>query len=146
MANRVMKFVLRGKPLDTVYHETTIECFSSDIKAFLAKHLNEAVYVSMNKTTAIKMYKQIRGFYSLHARYNTTPYDSNLKKIIREFEINTFGKEYKCIAYIGPDVNAVNKAIDRTVIGAGRAAYTLDLRLLNGYIHKPEMKSEDCNG
>ena len=140
--DRVMKFVLKGKPLDTTYDGLWLECFSDKIRAFLEEHPNEAVYVSMNKATAIKMYTYGRKRYDFPYP-GLTDYETNLKKIIREFEINTFGKEYKCIAYIGPNEDAINKAIEDTVIGAGRAVYTLDLRPLNGYIHKPIRRNCD---
>ena len=126
---RVMKFVLRGRPLNEFFDETHMVHFNDKIKAFLDEHPDEVVYVSVNKTTAEKMRKGVI-------------YSPILEKIAEAFQNNLFGKDYKCLAYIGPNEDAINKAIEDTVIGAGRAVYTLDLRKLNGYIRKPEMKGE----
>ena len=134
---RVMKFILQGKVLETIYHETAIKCFSDKIKAFLAEHSNEAVYVCMNKATAKRMYKYIRGFYNLQRRCDTTPYDSTLRKIIREFEVNSYGKSYKCIAYIAPTLWELDEAIKKTISHEGPFTYVNCHSFLNGYTTKP---------
>ena len=126
---RVMKFVLRGRPLNEFFDETHMVHFNDKIKAFLDEHPDEVVYVSVNKTTAEKMRKGVI-------------YSPILEKIAEAFQNNMFGKDYKCLAYIGPNEDAINKAIEDTVIGAGNIAYKLDLRKLNGYIRKPVMKGE----
>jgi hypothetical protein len=139
--NRVMKFILYGRPLDILYHETTIECFSDKIKAFLAEHSNEVVFVRMNKTTAIRMYKHVRSFFNLRVRYETTPYDSTLKKIIREYKTST--RSYLCIAYIGPTEGQVNEAIKKTVLCEGPVRYVNCHSSLNGYTTKPCLLKEE---
>ena len=128
--DRVMKFVLQGRPLNEFFDETHMVHFSDKIKAFLDEHPDEVVYVSVNKTTAEKMRKSVI-------------YSPTLEKIAEAFQNNLYGKDYKCLAYVGPNEDAINKAIEDTIIGAGNVAYTLDLRPLNGYIHKPIRRNCD---
>ena len=140
--DRVMKFVLQGKVLDTTFDGLWLECFSNKIRAFLEEHPNEAVYVCMNKATAKRMYTYGRKRYDF-PYHGLTDYETTLKKIIREFETNTYGKSYKCIAYIAPSLWKLDEAIKKTVSHEG-VFYSVNCRsFLNGYTTKPELLWEE---
>ena len=129
MSKRVMKFILNGRRFYRPYDESHMVHFSNSIKAFLDAHPDEVVYVSINKTTVEKMRRDVIC-------------DPILEKIAYAFQVNTFSKDYKCIAYVGPNEEAIDKVIDDTLKCTSLVGYTIHLEKLNGFVHKPVMKGE----